>query len=406
MCGIIAAFNKDAKTKKSEKTKTFVNEWVLSQFEDQKDRGTQGYGIVAINEDMSFVIHRATEGYKFMYDIHENLTHMMMMHHRIPTSTGNKMRQTHPMVVSNGSLAHDYLVVHNGVIRNDKELKKKHEELGFLYSTETEEYHIAKFNDSEAFAIELSLFIEGQKERIEAEGSAAFTALQIDKKTQKVEKFYFGRNDGNPLKLAKTRGSLRVSSEGPGDDVTPGILYSCSLLDNEMRLSKKTLHFPIKIIQTTQREFGYNTKSIDYHSEKYWEEQMKKRDAAYEKKWGKDDVMVKSKWDKENDILYNQEEHVAICEDAKEDNYELMNYNDELEAIIPDHEIEESMETIEQIIEQFIGEMSYVEDPGEIDIETYVENFKAELEKLKRNAQSNVLEKVLAREANQPPILL
>ena len=237
MCGIIGGFHtgKDAPP---------VNEWALKTFEDQHERGMKGFGIVEWKQDSKPVVLRACEPAKFMFDIHAKQYPMMLVHHRTPTSTPNWMDQTHPIVVHDGSLAHDYLVVHNGVLRNEDELYKEHTEvLGFQYQTALiDEKKKISFNDSEALAIEVARFIEKQVSCIGARGSAAFIALQLDKESGKVEELFFGRNEGNPLKMGKTRGKLHLSSEGEGDLIQPFILYSCKL-EGDMELSKRPMTF-------------------------------------------------------------------------------------------------------------------------------------------------------------------
>lgn len=234
MCGLIGAFS-------TGRNKKHVNELVLNQFEDQKERGVNGYGIIKINDKMGYKINRATEGYKFMWDIHHNPVRAMIVHHRIPTSSDNTLKQTHPIVVDNGSLKYKYLLVHNGVIRNDVELKKEHEDLGFIYTT----IDGAKFNDSECVAIELARFMENQIDMVGIRGSAAFIGLQIDKQTDKVVKLFFGRNEGNPLNLAKTRNKMLLSSTGPGSEVAPFKLYDCKL-DAEMKLNRRKIKFAVE----------------------------------------------------------------------------------------------------------------------------------------------------------------
>lgn len=239
MCGIIAHFH-------TGENKEPVNEGVIAQYEDQHARGKEGFGVVTINEKMEAKVARATEGTKFMWDLHMIPSRFMMVHHRFPTSTGNYMDQTHPIVVDNGSLAHIYLVVHNGVISNDDEKKKEHEDLGFIYTTEYKTTgNVHKFNDSETLAIEAARFIEGQVNKIDIQGSVAFVALQINRKTKKVERLYFARNSRSPLNMAKTRNKLYLSSQGKGNEVTVNTLYSCKL-DAEMRLTRKAVSFAIE----------------------------------------------------------------------------------------------------------------------------------------------------------------
>jgi glucosamine 6-phosphate synthetase-like amidotransferase/phosphosugar isomerase protein len=234
MCGIIFA-------RKTGKDKTPMNMKALDIFENQRKRGTEGFGIVKIFKDKTFKVDRATEGYKFMWDIHMDPVDTIMVHHRTPTSTPNLTDQTHPLHVSNGSLKYNYLVIHNGMISNDDELKTEHEKLGFVYQTAMKEWNgTEKFNDSEALAIELSRYIEGQEKKYRTTGSAAFIALQINKKTQKAEKIFFGRHGSSPLLMAKTRGSIILASENIGEEIKEDILYSCEL-DDKMELTKKKL---------------------------------------------------------------------------------------------------------------------------------------------------------------------
>jgi len=352
MCGIIAAFDTRKKDKKNDNERVFVNDWVLSQFEDQKSRGTEGFGIVTIEDDGKYLIHRSTEGYKFMYDIHENPSYKILMHHRTPTSTRNKMKQTHPITISNKKLKYDYLVVHNGVIRNNDELKKKHEKLGFKYTTETEGYGYEKFNDSEAIAIETALFIERKQERINTYGSAAFVALQIDKKTQKVESVHFGRNDGSPLKLAKTRGIMKISSEGPGDDVTPYVLYSCKL-DDDMVLSKRKMSFAIIATETkSQTSLGFDTRSKTL--EKKEDEENDKNTRERWRDWYEE---------KENKRIKNNSEQIDIFEGGDIEDPEFEHEGEEM--------VEEIKEELSSVVDDFIAELQTANNIELMDILDY-----------------------------------
>lgn len=251
MCGIIFGAN-------TGKKKEPINPWIIEQYEDQHSRGHEGFGLVAIDDKFKYEVKRSTEGAKLMYDLHNTPARIMMFHHRMPTSTPNRCGQTHPMSIEDGSLKFKYLVIHNGVISNAEELQKIHErDLGFVYKTKIKDYAREKFNDSESFAIEIARYIENQSKEVGTLGSVAFTALQIDKKTNKVVKLFFGRNI-NPLNMAKTRGILRLSSEGMGDEIEANKLYSC-LLDEEMKLSKRSLKFKERPI------IIHTTPAVDYH---------------------------------------------------------------------------------------------------------------------------------------------
>ena len=243
MCGLIAAFNAEGKS---------VNDYIINQYENQYSRGEKGFGIIRINEKGKVNIDIACEPAKFMMDLYTKKSKMMIVHHRYPTSTDNELDQTHPMVVSNPLLDFDYLVIHNGVITNDDELREKHLKFGFKYTTEYEEtygynntYNKIKFNDSEGIAIELALFIEGKSSAIEVDNSAAVIALQMDKKTGKALKVFFGRNTAGALRIYQNKGKIRLSSIGAGEEVKPNELHSFSINDKQFKLETQPLIFDV-----------------------------------------------------------------------------------------------------------------------------------------------------------------
>lgn len=235
MCGIIHAIN-------FSDNKEPVNEWIINQYQDQYDRGQKGFGAAIIVKDDIVKTFRATTEAKILLDLYMNPSRHIMFHHRSPTSSYNTRNQTHPILVEHGSLAHSYLVVHNGVIHNHAELKKLHEdELGFVYTTKYKNGDYEQFNDSEALAIEIARHIENQTEKIGAFGSVAFSCLQMDKKTGKALNAYFGRNSDYALNLSMTRDRIRISSEGKGNKIATNKLYRFDL--NTHELTKKKLAF-------------------------------------------------------------------------------------------------------------------------------------------------------------------
>lgn len=255
MCGIIAGF--DTRNKAS------VNDWIVNQYEDQHSRGTQGFGILGIDTKRSISLMRATEPVKFMVDLYHKKFPMIVAHHRAPTSSDNYLDQTHPLFVSHESLEFDYMVVHNGVITNAKDLKLAHEAIGFEYKTAYNYSSYSgvitpKFNDSESLAIELARFIENKSTKIEAIGGAAFVVLQINKEKNKLVSVFFGRNR-NPLHMAKTRQEVYLSSEGKGDDIEPFILYSFEP-KGTMDLKRRKLFFAEeKTTYSHSSTIGYKT---------------------------------------------------------------------------------------------------------------------------------------------------
>lgn len=355
MCGIIGFFRQGEQ-------KQPVNNAVLSQYEDQHLRGSKGFGIIKIGENKSYKIDRATEGYKFMYDIHQDPVKGMILHHRTPTSSDNLMNQTHPIEVDNGSLKYKYLVVHNGIIYNDDELKKAHEELGFVYTTDYKDK--SKFNDSESFAIEIARYIEGQTKQLEVDGSLAFICLQVNKKTDKVNKLFFGRNT-NPLNMAKTRGELYLSSEGKGDEITADTLYECNL-DEEMKLSKRKIIFKEKETKIV----GFEDEKAKTCVQSYWK--------GYDDHYGRDTYF---------DRYYKGNKETSISNDFPEDE------QTPLEIAMEDR-ANEIASTVESFLDLLYNDQQ-VETVTERDVELTLESIKIILKEAMEEAKEMQMEKVI-----------
>jgi predicted glutamine amidotransferase len=251
MCGIIACFSTTVKKgKKTEIKATKVNDLIVNQYQDQHTRGQRGFGIIRIDKKGNIELDRACEPTKFLIDLYMKESEMIIAHHRTPTSTDNKIDQTHPMYVSNKILKHDYYVMHNGMLSNDIELHKLHDEFNFKYTTEyTENSHYGinstkqRWNDSEALAIELALFIEKKIKVIRTDNSAAFVILQVNKKTNIAERVFFGKNGGSDLNISKVKGQMMISSEGAGDEVVANILWCFKIEDPTMELESQAIEF-------------------------------------------------------------------------------------------------------------------------------------------------------------------
>lgn len=248
MCGIIMGISE---------TKN-VNQQVIDQLENQITRGQKGFGIIYIDKENKVEIRRATELTKVLVDLYMKESKKIILHHRFPTSSDNQLDQTHPIEINNGSLKYKYLVIHNGVVTNNMRLKREHEELGFVYTTEyTEKIGITdyvRFNDSESVGIEVARLIEKQTNQLDLRGSVAFIAIKINKKTNKAINIYYGRNEGSPLKLAKSRGNIFMSSEGMGSDVKPFMLYEFNLKDLKLKKTKLIIEEIKEEIEITQQE--------------------------------------------------------------------------------------------------------------------------------------------------------
>lgn len=211
MCGIVYA--RDFEGKK-------VNKLVRTLYFNQKGRGTEGYGFVNIGETAHNV--RTQYEHEIMRELKNNPSNEIMFHHRIPTSTPNRIVSNHPIPSEGNDLYNNkYYLAHNGMIMNCDELKYRHEDMTLRYTTQ----HDGKFNDSESLLHELALYVEGYKSKIECTGSLAFIMLQTDMNDKPLN-LYFGRNSGSPLRVIYEEGKkLILASEGNGQVVEIDKLY-------------------------------------------------------------------------------------------------------------------------------------------------------------------------------------
>jgi len=199
MCGIIYA--------KNLVDNHSVNNLVKVLYQNQKDRGQQGFGFVGLSTKR-IGIYRATSEKGIMKYLNQFQYDEIIFHHRFPTSSQNTLKSTHPFVIELGDKR--YYFMHNGVIENADELKEKHSRKGIRYSSE----EMNDFNDSEALAWEFCLWLNSRQQKVEAQGSAAFICLEVDRKTNRAQKLYFYRNDGAPLKIYKDETLLLLASVG------------------------------------------------------------------------------------------------------------------------------------------------------------------------------------------------
>ena len=249
MCGIIYCRSNGAKT----------NKIVEKMYHKQSLRGKSGYGFIAPVNGKIVDVKRAEEEKEILGFLRGEVSDEILFHHRTPTSTPNFIEATHPIRIDHASLKNRYYVVHNGIISNDFELRKKHHELGFKYSTDIEKktkyetkdtvYSVSEttiFNDSECFGFELALFLEGREEKIGARGSIAFIAFETDKEDN-ILKLHYGRNSGNPLILENSKEFFVLKSEGIGAPIAVDTLY--------------TMDYPTGIITSRAVPIGVSWKS-------------------------------------------------------------------------------------------------------------------------------------------------
>lgn len=271
MCGLIAILGRP----NSKNT----NKILLDQYENQASRGKNGFGLIEINKT-ELNIKRSMSEPRAMLDMASASAKILLLHHRFPTSTPNLHDQTHPILVSNKELKHDWLVMHNGVINNDSDLKIIHENIGYSYNTEMEElyqysgFKYTQFNDSEAFAIELVRFLEKKNEIIGTQGSAAFIATKINKISGKAISVIVGRNDKNPLDMELTDDGILIASNINGNkkvEIPAFIAFEALIKDltSNTKFEKLTELMPLvfaKIPEPTKPTMGFGAHNNNTYS--------------------------------------------------------------------------------------------------------------------------------------------
>jgi predicted glutamine amidotransferase len=214
-------------------------EKVIDRYNYQRKRGTEGFGIYT---PLSNTIRRATTEDFFLESLkslQENERTEIFLHHRMPTSTDNTLTATHPFSTGN-MFEHNYVLAHNGIIWNSKELHKIHEEQGITYQSVQED---GRFNDSESLLWEIALYLEGKADFPATQGGAAFIVIEQTHSGDgwKPIKLHFGRNDSNPLYLSMSDDDIILASEREtwNDDaqsIMPGFLYTYNFRSKNMTL--------------------------------------------------------------------------------------------------------------------------------------------------------------------------
>jgi predicted glutamine amidotransferase len=223
MCGIAYAHNLKGLA---------VNNDIMQQFDAQRHRGVQGFGLFDGQENNMV---RSTTEDKILKWLVKYDSNLILFHHRFPTSTINVKRAAHPFSTKDYFGNTQYVMVHNGHISNASSLRKEHEKLGIKYYSVLED---DTFNDSEALCWDLALTLEGKQDKLQAYGGIAFICLKIVDGA--LERMYFGRNS-NPLSLRRGDGTIHLSSEGDGDAIERNTLYNYNYLANRLTTKKFTV---------------------------------------------------------------------------------------------------------------------------------------------------------------------
>jgi len=224
-----------------------VNGYIMEQFEAQKMRGREGFGVFDITNSR---LIRATKEKKILGWLKSHPQPGLMFHHRYPTSTSNRKKACHPFSTKN-TFDTNYVLVHNGHISNSRLLKAAHETTGIEYQSYLADEF--KFNDSESLLWDVALYLEGQQDTLQAYGNIAFICLAIPKDKRKATKLYFGRNT-NPLKMDLTDEHIHLSSEGEGEMIESDTLYCFNY--KTKKLTTEPLTIPSGYASTSTTPYG------------------------------------------------------------------------------------------------------------------------------------------------------
>jgi len=218
MCGIIYAKNLASNAP--------VNNLIKILYQNQRDRGTQGFGFVGI-DSKSIGTYRAVSERGAIQYLNASQYSEILFHHRNPTSTRNTLKSTHPFIIYLNNRC--YYFVHNGMVQNDAELLAEHRKRNITY--ESAEHGV--FNDSEALAWDFCLWLNGEQKQMRASGSVAFVCLETDEKNRAV-RLYFYRNADAPLRVYMDKTLLVLSSEGGYPLVKESGLYCWDYQSSEV----------------------------------------------------------------------------------------------------------------------------------------------------------------------------
>lgn len=336
MCGIVAKIKRQINDSQT-------SQEIMAMFELQKNRGLRGVGFISFDDELTDY-QRRQEVKDIEKVLETNPARSIIFHHRMPTSTANYSDCAHPIMVSHKELKYDYYLIHNGVISNDAILRDEHLALGYEYittvtttiQTKNNKWADYEWNDSEALAIDVARFIEGKQDEIKSRGSIAFITAQVNKKTGKVLRIYFGRNT-SPLDILYTTESLTLRSEGGTESIASNKLYSLTLSNWELESEDVQIG---KVINT-----GHNL------STKWWESERNDNNySAHD--YDRDDQISR--------FMNRPAKHAVIDVESEEFSSQLTMWQ------------EDKIKEIDDKIEILLGEQDNVKN----DIEYYEEFYK------------------------------
>lgn len=215
MCGLIYGRSKNQVRP--------INKTIIKQYLKQKNRGTEGFGVYDIDFEK---LVKETKETNIIRWLKKHPSMELLFHHRFPTSTDNVRNAAHPFSTKDYFKDKEYILIHNGVIRNTERLADEHGTREIIYQSAQPD---GRFNDSEALLWDIALYLEGEIESPHSEGSVAFICIEKDKKNPEKNKLHYFHNSGNPLFKRDTNKFFVLASEANSnqdESVPTGTLFS------------------------------------------------------------------------------------------------------------------------------------------------------------------------------------
>lgn len=226
-----------------------VNNDLMQQFDQQRHRGVDGFGL--FDGQFRNMVKTVTED-KILNWLCKYDSDLLLFHHRYPTSTLNIKRAAHPFSTRKHFGDTQYIMVHNGVIRNADDLYDEHIAQGIAYDTLLTD---GSFNDSESLLWDFALTMEGYQESLTAEGDMAIVVLKLV--DDELDSLYFGRNTWRPLKWFQDKDRFELSSEGRGADVQTNVLYRYHYPTKEVTSQPMMFHSGVRPVAKTTTPVQY-----------------------------------------------------------------------------------------------------------------------------------------------------
>lgn len=278
MCGVVFKTNFDEKP---------VNNEILQQYDKQSSRGKQGYGVFDLQHKKIFRAKSEDEMLEYLVGHESN---SLLLHHRMPTSTINVPKAAHPLRTGDYFGKTEYVIVHNGIIRNANDLFVSHQEKGIQYSSLLEDL---TFNDSESLLWDFALTMEGKQEKMTTRGDMAFICVKLVK--GEVEKLYFGR-DGRPLMVWKDKDTFELSSEGRGTLVPTGSLNTYDFKTDTLTSESMVFDLGVKFHRSPAHS-GQGYRPTEYYPKRNARNEYRSYDEYHLHKYGETKKqVVERKW--------------------------------------------------------------------------------------------------------------